>query len=71
MMDGYGTPVTEGKEGISIPGHASVFLDDDGQYYLVSEYFRDGSPSLLLVGTMLWDEEGWPSTALSPGLLKK
>ena len=68
MLEGGGTAVTESKEGIEIPGHASVFRDNDGQYYLVSEYFREGSASLLLIGTIVWDENGWPVTALTPDL---
>ena len=71
MMEGGGTAVTEGKAGVQIPGHASVFQDTDGSWYLVTEYFRDGSNSLLGISTLLWDEEGWPITALSPELFSK
>ncbi len=71
MLEGGGTAVTEAKEGIEIPGHASVFRDDNGRYYLVSEYFRRGSPSLLLIGSLVWDKDGWPVTALTPALLSR
>ena len=71
MLEGGGTAVTESKDGIEIPGHASVFRDDNGRYYLVSEYFRRGSPSLLLIGSLVWDKDGWPVTALTPALLSR
>lgn len=66
MLEGGGTPVTQGLSQLLMPGHASVFLDEDGQYYLVSEYFRENSASILLIGTIFWDDEGWPITALTP-----
>lgn len=68
MLEGGGTAVTQGLPELMMPGHASVFLDDDGQYYLVSEYFRKDSPSIMLIGTILWDDEGWPITALTPDI---
>lgn len=71
MMQGGGTPVTEGKNGVQLPGHASVFLDTDGNWYLVTEYFQENSNSLLGISTLVWDEEGWPQTALSPQLFPK
>ena len=71
MMQGGSTDVTQGKQGVELPGHASVFVDDDGSYYMVTEYFKSNSNSLLGIGTMLWDDEGWPVTALSPNLFPK
>lgn len=68
MLEGGGTPVTQGLPELMMPGHASVFLDDDGQYYFISEYFRKDSPSILLIGTIIWDEDGWPITALTPDI---
>ncbi len=65
-LEGGGTEVTKSLSELFMPGHASVFLDDDGQYYLVSEYFRKDSPSIMLIGTIVWDEEGWPVTSLTP-----
>lgn len=70
MLEGGGTAVTQGLSELLMPGHASIFLDGDGQYYLVSEYFRENSASILLIGTIYWDEEGWPITALTPGAVK-
>ncbi|MBP3305527.1 MAG: family 43 glycosylhydrolase [Oscillospiraceae bacterium] len=67
-LDGYYSPVTSQQEGVTNPGHASVFLDDDGTYYLVSEYFWERSPSLLYIGTLEWDEDGWPYSALLTGI---
>ena len=69
MLEGGGTDVTYGKPGVDLPGHCSVFCDEDGQYYLVGEYWiGNGSGAMLMVGTMLWDNEGWPITALTPNL---
>jgi arabinan endo-1,5-alpha-L-arabinosidase len=68
MLEGGGTEVTQGLSDLLMPGHASVFIDDDGKYYLVSEYFRKDSPSIMLIGDLLWDEEGWPITSLTPNI---
>ncbi len=69
MLEGGGSPVTKGLSELFMPGHVSVFLDDDGKYYLVSEYFRKDSPSIMLIGTIVWDEDGWPITALTPNIV--
>lgn len=74
MLDGGGTPVSQGKDGIAVPAHASIFKDTDGQYYFVSEYFQAVDldkkelvgNSRCVISTIVWDEEGWPVTALSP-----
>ena len=67
MMDGASTDVAVGRAGIKNPGHSSVFMDDDGQYYMAMEYFRDDSGvSYLGISTVEWDDEGWPITALTP-----
>lgn len=69
MLEGGGSPVTNGLSELLMPGHASVFLDDDGQYYLVGEYFRNNSSSIMFIGTIVWDENGWPVTALTPDIV--
>ncbi|MDF2586498.1 MAG: transporter substrate-binding protein [Anaerocolumna sp.] len=66
MLEGGGTPFTQGLSELLMPGHASIFKDDDGQYYLVSEYFRKNSPSIMLIGTIIWDKDGWPISPLTP-----
>jgi arabinan endo-1,5-alpha-L-arabinosidase len=68
-LNGGGTEVTKSLSELLMPGHASVFLDEDGQYYLVSEYFRKDSPSIMLIGTIVWDKDGWPVTALTPNAI--
>lgn len=68
MLEGGGSEVTQSLSEILMPGHASIFLDDDGTYYFVSEYFRTNSPSILLIGDIIWDEKGWPITALTPDI---
>lgn len=72
MMKGGGTQVSQGKDGIGIPAHASIFKDIDGQYYFVSEYFQEfgKTSSQHLISTIVWDEEGWPTTALTPKLFE-
>ena len=71
MLHGGGTVVTKGLIDLEMPGHATVFLDDDGQYYFVGEFFRqDIKDTILMISTIVWDEDGWPQTALTPGLIK-
>ena len=75
MMSGGGTEFTKGSYELQLPGHGSIFKDDDGQYYFVGEYFRDflegGSPSILMISTIVWDNEGWPISALTPDAVKR
>lgn len=70
MMEGGHTPVTDYKDGITKVGHNSVFKDNDGKFYLVSEYFWGDSGSMMCISTIEWDKSGWPVTALSPDVLK-
>ena len=60
--------VTKGLFELRMPGHASVFLDEDGQHYFVGEYFRKDSPSIMMISTIVWDKDGWPVTALTPDI---
>ena len=72
MLKGGGSVVTQGLLEMTMPGHASVFIDDDGSCYLVGEYFRTASlsdfPSILYISSIVWDDEGWPITALTPDI---
>ena len=68
-VKGGATLITEEKEEIIMPGHCSVFQDDDGQWYFVLEYFPTGVDAKLGISTLVWDEEGWPWTALTPNVL--
>lgn len=70
MTQGGGSVVTKGMYELRMPGHASVFEDEDGQHYFVGEYFRKDSPSIMMVSTIVWDDEGWPVTALSPDIAR-
>ena len=69
-MDGYYTEVTSSQQGIINPGHASVLLDDDGTYYLVSGYRTENGSNDTFVGTLEWDENGWPYSALVNGVFR-
>jgi len=75
MMDGGkrggATLITEPKEGIDMPGHCAPFQDDDGQWYFLIEYFPEGYGAKLGISTMVWDEEGWPWTALTADVVGK
>ncbi len=66
---GGATLITEEKEEIIMPGHCSIFQDEDGQWYFVLEYFPKGVDAKLGISTIVWDDEGWPWTALTPEVL--
>ncbi len=68
-VKGGATAVTEAKENVIMPGHASIFQDDNGQDYLVTEYWEKGGALKLCISTIVWDAEGWPWTVLSPSPL--
>ena len=65
-----GTAVTQTKPGIKNPGHASIFKDSNGSLYVVSEYFPSSltDPTRLLISSIVWDNEGWPVSALTPAI---
>ena len=68
MLNG-GTSVTYGNEYFGGPGHASIFIDKDGQHYMVSETFNNNKVIMMI--TMLeFDNDGWPVTALTKGIAK-
>jgi len=73
MLEGYTSPLTEYKSGVQAVGHAQPFLDDNGQWYLVSEMWKDRSDPnkkiQLHISTIVWNDAGWPVTALSTDLL--
>lgn len=73
MLEGNTSKLTEYKPGVQAVAHAQPFLDDDGQWYLVSEMWMDRSDPnkkiQLHISTIVWNEAGWPVTALSTNLL--
>lgn len=69
LMESGGTQLTEDKESMTMPGHCSLFKDDDGQWYFVMEYFPEGADATLGLSTIVWDEAGWPWTAMTPNVL--
>ena len=74
MLEGGCTTLTEYKNGVQATAHAQPFLDSDGQWYMVSEMWPDRSvetPKIqLYICKMVWTEDGWPVTALSPNIVK-
>ena len=70
-------PLTEWKEGVQGVGHAQPFYDADAdQWYMVSESWEyrteeDTAPIKLHISTIVWNEAGWPFTALSADLLNE
>jgi len=73
MLSGNTSRLTEWKSGVEGAAHAQPFCDEDGQWYMVSEFWRDRSvatpPVQLHISKMVWNEAGWPVTALSSDLL--
>ncbi len=73
MLDGYTSALTEYKPGVQATAHAQPFLDDDGTWYMVSEMWMDRSDPnkkiQLHISKMVWNDEGWPVTALSTNLV--
>ena len=61
--------------GVQGLAHAHPFLDDDGQWYLVGECWKDRTDPnrrvQLHVSTLVWNDAGWPVTALSSNLLEE
>ena len=73
MLEGYTSPLTEYKPGVQATAHAQPFLDDDGTWYMVSEMWMDRSDPnkkiQLHISKMVWNDQGWPVTALSTNLV--
>ena len=69
MLNGGGTLVTYGNEYFGGPGHASIFIDKDGQHYMVSETFNNNKV-IMMITTLEFDNDGWPVTALTKGIAK-
>ncbi|MBR0326952.1 MAG: hypothetical protein IIX09_04040, partial [Clostridia bacterium] len=61
------------KPGVQATAHAQPFLDDDGTWYMVSEMWMDRSDPdkkiQLHISKMVWNDEGWPVTALATNLV--
>ena len=75
MLEGYTSRLTEWKDGVQGAAHGEIFLDDDGTYYFVSEFWKDrseASPTVsLLITSLVWNDDGWPVTALASDLLRE
>ncbi|MBQ5808259.1 MAG: family 43 glycosylhydrolase [Clostridia bacterium] len=73
MLEGYTFALTEYKPGVQATAHAQPFLDDDGTWYMVSEMWMDRSDPdkkiQLHISKMVWNDEGWPVTALATNLV--
>jgi len=73
MLENKASRLTEYKPGVEGTAHASVFKDDDGQYYMVSEMWQNRSDPdrkiQLFIGTIVWNDKGWPVTPLASDLL--
>lgn len=68
-QDSLGEPVIKGNEYVAGPGHNSVIIDDNGDYWIVYHaYDRQhtlgsygSSPRRsLFIDKLIWDEEGFP-----------
>ncbi|MBQ5808258.1 MAG: family 43 glycosylhydrolase [Clostridia bacterium] len=75
MLENNTSRLTEYKPGVQGLAHAHPFLDDDGQWYLVGECWKDRTDPnrrvQLHVSTLVWNDAGWPVTALSSNLLEE
>ena len=73
MLRGNTTDLTENKSNIEGVAHAQPFLDSDGQWYMVGEAWPDdtnvGNNIFLHISKIVWTDDGWPVTALSPDII--
>ena len=73
MLEGHTSTITGYKPGIEGVAHASVLLDDNGQYYMVAECWKDRSDPnrkvQLHINTIVCNDDGWPVTAISRDLI--
>ncbi|MBQ2733858.1 MAG: family 43 glycosylhydrolase [Clostridia bacterium] len=73
MLENNSSRLTAYKPGVQGLAHAHPFLDDDGQWYMVGECWLDRTDPnrkvQLHISTIVWNEEGWPVTALSTDLI--
>ena len=74
MLEGNSSALTENKSQIEGVAHAQPFLDSDGQWYLIAEAWPDDTDLsnniYLHISKMVWSEDGWPVTALSPNIIE-
>ncbi len=74
MREGNSSALTENKSQIEGVAHAQPFLDSDGQWYLIAEAWPDDTDLsnniYLHISKMVWSEDGWPVTALSPNIIE-
>ncbi len=73
MLENNSSRLTAYKPGVQGLAHAHPFLDDDGQWYMVGECWKDRTDPnrkvQLHISTIVWNDEGWPVTALSTDLI--
>ena len=73
MLEDNASRLTAYKPGVQGLAHAHPFLDDDGQWYMVGECWQDRSDPnrkvQLHISTIVWNDKGWPVTALSTNLI--
>ncbi|MBE6607568.1 MAG: hypothetical protein E7633_03305 [Ruminococcaceae bacterium] len=74
MLEGNSTALTENKRHTEGVAHAQPFLDSNGQWYMVSEMWTEDSDLenniSIHISTIVWSENGWPVTALSPNIIQ-
>ncbi len=75
MLENNSSRLTAYKPGVQGLAHAHPFLDDDGQWYMVGECWLDRTDPnrkvQLHISTIVWNDKGWPVTALSTDLIKE
>ena len=79
MLNDGGTRLTEWKDGVVGVGHAQLFIDEDGQCYMVSEAWQyrekdangndNNSKIEMHISKVVWTADGWPVTVLDPDVM--
>ena len=65
LMQGGGTVVATGNDRYPGVGHCAVVSTGDGEKMLLHAYDREtGYNAVLLVRSLVWDRDGWPSIRL-------
>ncbi len=65
LMQGGGTVVAVGNDRYPGVGHCAVVSSEEGEKMLLHAYDREtGYNAVLLVRTLVWDRNGWPSIRL-------
>lgn len=63
MMNSGGTLVVAGGAGFAAAGHNAVIFSGTNAFNIYHAYPTDGSYARLRVADLVWDDQGWPTSA--------